>query len=105
MSPLFKHQCAKCGYEWQDNNADASPCDNCRMGDLFAQLPPETINVLDQKIFGKAILEGISLLKETIHISLADARDLHYWRYLHLREISAEKFQHSPDEYWSGFFS
>lgn len=91
MDTFYKQTCAACGSEWTSGKA-ASACNNCRVTALFAQLPPDVVAQADEKIFERKTLPSIRIYWD-ITSSLADARDLHDWRYNYLKEYFTEKFR------------
>lgn len=91
MSNLFKQKCATCGHEWMTNSVH-SPCSNCKMTELFAQLPPHVIAETDQSILGRSLLPSVMKFKSELGISMGDAQGLAEWRTAYLREHFPEKF-------------
>lgn len=91
MDTFYKHTCTVCGSEWTTSTA-ASSCNNCRVTALFAQLPPDVVAQADEQIFERKTLPAIKIYWG-ITTGLADARDLHDWRYNYLKEHFPEKFR------------
>ncbi len=87
----FEHHCSRCGAEWL-SRSEVSPCNNCLMTDLFAQLPPVAITEADHRIIIHKPLEAIKIYKSAIEIGLSDARDLFEGRHTYLQKHFPEKF-------------
>ncbi len=68
-------------------------------------MPEEIVPIVDERLFDSDPLTAVRKIREFTGLGIRQACDLMYARYDHLRETSPQRFNMTPEEYWSGWYS
>jgi hypothetical protein len=75
-------------------------CGDCQQAKLFDQLPASIQQQVDDLLYMPAYIAAISLLRQTLGISLQDGTSLFHWRYKMLSTLYPTRFSlvHDDDQ-------
>ena len=80
-------------------------CHSCEYKDIADTLPQSLWDQIDPLIFTSKILFVTKRIREYRNGNLGDAQSLFVARYDLLRELHPDKFTHTHDDYWDGYYS